>query len=78
MSIEILMKPKRAPRPKARQKLSRDDLVTAMLLRELASLISLKRELQERDFERYSSLSLLYQAADNLVGELGYRDEQTI
>lgn len=78
MSIEIMMKPKRPPRPKTRQKLSRDDLVTAMLLRELASLICLKRELQERDFERYPSLSMLYQAADNLVGELGYRDEQTI
>ncbi len=75
MSLENSTKPKRSPRPKARQKLSRDDLVTALLLRELAGLISLRRELQESDFERYPSLSLLYQAADDLAGEIGYRDE---
>ena len=75
MSSEISTKPKRSSRPKAQHKLSRDDLVTALLLRELASLISLRRELQEPDFKRYPSLSLLYQAADDLVGEIGYRDE---
>lgn len=75
MSSEPSTKPKRSPRPKARQKLSRNDLVTALLLRELAGLISLRSELQESDFERYPSLSLLYRAADDLAGEIGYRDE---
>jgi hypothetical protein len=75
MSSETSTKPKRSSRSRARQKLSRDDLVTALLLRELAGLISLRRELQESDFERYPSLSVLYQAADDLAGEIGYRDE---
>lgn len=75
MSPDNSTKRKRSPRPKARQKLSRNDLVTALLLRELAGLISLRRELQESDFDRYPSLSLLYQAADDLAGEIGYRDE---
>ncbi len=75
MSLENSTKPKRSPRPKARQNLSRDDHVTAQQLRELAGFIYQRRELQESDFERYPSLSLLYQAADDLAGEIGYRDE---
>jgi hypothetical protein len=75
MRFDNSTKPKRSPRTGTRQKLSRDDLVTALLLRELAGLISLRTELQESDFERYPSLSLLYRAADDLAGEIGYRDE---
>ena len=75
MRFENSTKPKRSPRAGTRQKLSREDLVTALLLRELAGLISLRTELQESDFERYPSLSLLYRAADDLAGEIGYRDE---
>jgi hypothetical protein len=66
--------------PKAKgpdgNELTREDLVDALLQRIAAYTVVLKRQLRDEDFKTLRTLRPFLKAADRLMEEIGYRDEQ--
>ncbi|MGF9760752.1 hypothetical protein AAII07_36755 [Microvirga sp. 0TCS3.31] len=56
--------------------LTREEIVDALLRRIAAYTVVLKRQLKEEDFKALKTLRPFLKAADRLMAELGYQDEQ--
>ena len=66
--------------PKAKDpdgtELTREEIVDALLRRIAAYTVVLKGELRDEDFKALRTLRPFLKAADRLMAEIGYRDEQ--
>ena len=66
--------------PKAKDpdgnELTREETVHALLQRIAAYTVVLKRQLKDEDFKALKTLRPFLKAADRLMAEIGYRDEQ--
>ena len=66
--------------PKAKgpdgSELTREEMIEALLRRIAAYTVVLKRQLIEEDFKALKSLRPFLKAADRLMAEIGYEDEQ--
>jgi hypothetical protein len=66
--------------PKAKDpdgiELTREEMVDALLRRIAAYTVVLKGQLKEEDFKTLRTLRPFLKAADRLMAEIGYQDEQ--
>jgi hypothetical protein len=66
--------------PKAKgpdgNELTREEMVDALLRRIAAYTVVLKRQLKDEDFKTLRTLRPFLKAADRLMAEIGYREEQ--
>jgi hypothetical protein len=56
--------------------LTREERMTLSLLRIVTDLATIRRDVEHDDFERLPSLPSLLEAADRLIAELGFDDEE--
>jgi len=56
--------------------LTREEMVDALLRRIAAYTVVLKRQLKGDDYKRLKTLRPFLKAADRMMAEIGYRDEQ--
>lgn len=57
------------------ERLTREEKLTLSLLRVAADLATIRKDLGGSDFERLPSLASLFQAADQLIAEMGFADD---
>ena len=65
----------KAKRPN-RNESTREEVADALLRRIAAYTVVLKRQLKGDDYKRLKTLRPFLKAADRLMAEIGYRDEQ--
>ena len=58
------------------EELNREETVDALLRRIAAYTVVLKGQLKEEDFQTLMTLRPFLKAADRLMAEIGYQDEQ--
>lgn len=57
-------------------RLTREERITLSLLRIAIDLTAIKKDLKKSDIERLPALTPLFEAADQLIVELGFADEE--
>jgi hypothetical protein len=56
-------------------RLTREEKIALSLLRILVELVAIKEDLTKTDFHRLPALTPLFEAADQLIIEMGFADE---